>query len=268
MQGFSVPRSPLGRASLTPPPPWFYAGNALLVDFEADPEAVEATLPSGLETDPDDPGGAVAFFVDWHYASAGGDEALDPVRSQYHEFLLLVNARHRGARVQTCPYIYVDRDTSMARGWIQGWPKKLGQVHTTRPFPLPSRAAPQVGPGGRFGASLSANGRRLAEATVTLERVSDDPVFLGKRPIVNVRHFPRLTAGRHDDPAVHELVRSILSGATRTDVWEGEATLDFFIAPDAELDALRPRRVRRGYRYSTTFQVDDLEVLDDLTVER
>ncbi|PZS29802.1 MAG: acetoacetate decarboxylase [Pseudonocardiales bacterium] len=265
MLGFSVPRSPQGRAALTPPPPWFYAGNLLLVDYGADPEAVAAVLPPGLTPDPDDPGGAVAFFVDWQYASTSGHERTDPVLSQYHEFFVLVNAVHDRVKVQTCPYIYVDRDTSMARGWIQGWPKKLGQVHTTRPFPLPSPAAPQVAPGGQFGASLSANGRRLAEATLNLERVSADPVFLGRRPIINVRYFPRLTAGQHNQPAVHELVKSLLSGATRTDIWEGPATLAYFPAPDAELDALAPRHVRRGYRYSTAFQVDDLHVLTDLT---
>jgi acetoacetate decarboxylase len=268
MLGFSVPLSPEGRASLTPPPPWFYAGNILLIDYETDREAVARVLPPGLVPDPDDPGGALALFVDWHYASVGGGETTDPVRSQYHEFLLLVNAFHDGTRVQTCPYIYVDRDTSMARGWIQGWPKKLGEVHTTRPFPLPSPAAPQVAAGGLFAASLSANGRRLAEATVTLDRVSTDPMFLGKRPVLNVRHFPRLTAGRHDEPAVHELVRSILSGAKMTEVWEGAATLNLLPAPDAELDALAPRRVRRGYRYSTAFQVDDLEVITDLVAAK
>jgi acetoacetate decarboxylase len=265
MQGFSVPRSPQGRTSLTPPPPWYYAGNLLLVDYAADPQAVAAVLPPGLTPDPRDPGGCTAFFVDWQYASTSGEELTDPVRSQYHEFLILVNAAYEGTAVQTCPYIYVDRDTSMARGWIQGWPKKLGQVHTTRPSPLPSPAAPQVGPGGLFAASLSSNGRRLAEATLTLEHVSTDPVFLGHRSVINVRHFPRLSAGQHDKPAVHELVRSRLSGATRTDIWEGAATLSYHPAPDAELDALAPRQVRRGYRYSTAFQIDDLDVLADLT---
>ncbi len=69
----------------------------------------------------------------------------------------------------TCPYIYVDKDTSMARGWIQGWPKKFGEVHTTRAFPLKSHAAPRAEAGGRFGGTLAANGRRLAEAVVELE---------------------------------------------------------------------------------------------------
>ena len=99
----------------------------------------------------------------------------------------------------------------MARGWIQGWPKKFGEIHTTRAFPLAAKAAPRVEPGGRFGGTLSANGRRLAEAVVELEKVSDDPVYFGKRPGVNMRYFPQLAGGGKAKPAVCELVRSILS---------------------------------------------------------
>lgn len=262
LQGFSVPRSPLGRATLTPEPPWYYAGNLLVVDFEADPAAVAAVLPAGLAPDPADPGGCTVFFVDWQYAGAAGEERTDPVRGQYHECLLLVNASYDGAPVSTCPYIYVDKDTSMARGWIQGWPKRFGEVHTTRAFPLASPAAPVIGSGESFAASLSANGRRLAEATVTLSEVSAEPVVLGSRPIVNVRYFPQLASSAQRRPAVHELVRSVLTGGERTDVWQGDATLEFFPAPDAELHALAPVAIRGGYRYSTAFRVEDLEILE------
>ena len=284
LKGFSVPLSPEGRASLTPVPPWHYAGEVLVVDFAADPAAVRAVLPPHLEPDPADPGGCVAFFVAWQYASEGGEEYLDPARSQYNELILLVNALyrrpngasggpgdpggpHQGAAAQpvhTCPYIYVDKDTSMARGWIQGWPKKYGEVHTTRAFPLASKAAPRVEPGGRFGGTLAANGRRLAEAVVQLEKVSDDPVYLGKRPVVNLRYFPQLAGGGKAKPPVCELVRSKMSGVQSTEVWEGEATLDFFSAPDNELDVFRPVAVRRGYRYGMTMTIDDLEVLEVL----
>ena len=288
LKGFSVPLSPEGRASLTPAPPWHYAGELLVVDFAADPAAVKAVLPPHLEPDPHDPGGCVAFFVAWQYASESGEEYLDPARSQYNEFILLVNALYRrpaevaggaaggfddagrrpleaaGDPVSTCPYIYVDKDTSMARGWIQGWPKKYGEVHTTRAFPLASKAAPRVEPGGRFGGTLAANGRRLAEAVVELEKVSDDPVYLGKRPVVNLRYFPQLAGGGKERPPVCELVRSMMSGVQRTEVWEGAATLDFFSAPDNELDVFRPATVRRGYRYCMTMTIDDLEVLEVL----
>jgi acetoacetate decarboxylase len=264
LQGFSVPLSPEGRASLTPVPPWYYAGDLLVIDFEADPAAVTAVLPPGLEPDPKDPGGCVGFFVAWQYASEGGAEYLDPARSQYNEFILLVNGLYRGEAVCTCPYMYVDKDNSMARGWIQGWPKKMGEIYTTRASPLVSKAAPRVEAGGRFGGTLAANGRRLAEAVIALEKVSDDPVYLGKRPVVNLRYFPQLAGGGKTKPPVCELVRSILSGVQRTEVWEGEADIKFFPAPDNEVDAFQPVRVRRGYRYSMTMTIDDLEVLEVL----
>jgi hypothetical protein len=272
LKGFSVPLSPEGRASLTSVPPWHYAGEVLVVDFAADPAAVRAVLPPHLEPDPQDPGGCVAFFVAWQYASESGEEYLDPARSQYNEFILLVNAIRvpeaadtaAAQPVHTCPYIYVDKDTAMARGWIQGWPKKHGDVHTTRAFPLISKAAPRMEQGGRFGGTLAANGRRLAEAVVELERVSDDPVYLGRRPVVNLRYFPQLAGGGTARPPVCELARSVMSGVQRTEVWEGEATLDFYPAPDNELDAFQPVAVRRGYRYSMTMTIDDLEVLEVL----
>jgi acetoacetate decarboxylase len=269
-----MPLSPQGRASLTPVPPWHYAGEIPAVDFEAHPAAVQAVLPPHLEPDPHDPGGCVAFFVAWQYASEKGEEYLDPARSQYNEFILLVNALYLRAgglgegpaavTVHTCPYIYVDKDTSMARGWIQGWPKKFGEVHTTRASTLPSKAAPRLQPGGRFGGTLSANGRRLAEAVVELEKIAGDPLYLGKRPVINMRYFPQLAGGGSARPPVHELVRSIMSGAQRTEIWEGPATLDFFPAPDNELDSFRPVTIRRGYRYSMAMTIEDLEVLEAL----
>jgi hypothetical protein len=111
MQGFSVPRSPQGRTSLTPPPPWFYAGNLLLIDYAADPQAVAAVVPPGLAPDPGDPGGCTAFFVDWQYASTSGEELTDPVRSQYHDSWcslrprarVRVTSRHVGRRLARGP---------------------------------------------------------------------------------------------------------------------------------------------------------------------
>ena len=264
LQGFSVPLSPEGRASLTPVPPWHYAGDLIVVDFTADASAAAAVLPRGLELDPRDPGGCVALFAAWQYASETGDEYLDPARSQYNEFILLVSAVYRGEAVCTCPYIYVDKDNAMARGWIQGWPKKGGEIHTTRAFPLAAKAAPRVEPGGRFGGTLACNGRRLAEAVVELEKVSADPVYFGKRPAVNLRYFPQLAGAGRAKPPVCELVRSILGAAQRTEVWEGAAALRFYPAPDNELDVFQPVQVRRGYRYSMTMTIADLEVLEML----
>ncbi|HEY8582702.1 MAG TPA: acetoacetate decarboxylase family protein [Capillimicrobium sp.] len=263
LQGYTTPRTPGGRASLVPPPPWHYVGDFLVVDFHADPEAAASVLPPGLEPHPD-AGRCALVFADWQSCSEGGDELTDPVRSHYRECYLVVNALLDGDEVTTCPFIWVDQDFALARGWIQGFPKKLGEVWMTRAYALECRAAPGVREGSRFGATCSARGRQVARATVTLERVSETGSLHTDPPIVNVRHFPRLAAGRHDDPQVHELVRSRSRDRSVSDVWEGPAELELFDAPGEEHTLLAPVSVGRGYRFTFAYTVDDLETVEEI----
>jgi len=79
-----------------------------------------------------------------------------------------------------------------------------------------------------------------------------------------VRHFPRLAAGHHDDPAVHELVRAVSRDRAVSEIWEGSATLDLFGSGHDEHDALAPVRVGKGYRFTFRYTVDDLETVKDL----
>jgi acetoacetate decarboxylase len=264
LRGYSLPRSPEGRSSLVPAPPWHYVGDFLVIEYWAEPEAVEALLPPGLEPH-SDPGRSAALFVDWQSCSDSREELDDPVRSQYKEFFVVVNALLDGEPVTTCPYIWVDRDFALARGWMQGFPKKLGSIQITRHFPLASNAGPDVAAGGRFAGTLAANDRRLAFGAVDLERESADGPTHNGPPLVNVRHFPRLAAGRHDDPAVHELVRARSRDRAISPIWEGSAELELLPAPGEELAALAPVRVGKGFRFTFAYTVDDLETVLDYT---
>ncbi|MEV5930313.1 acetoacetate decarboxylase family protein [Streptomyces cellulosae] len=221
LKGYTVPLSPKGEANIAPTPPWHYAGDIVGVEFFTEPSAAEATLPEGLDPDPDTSGRVVAFFVDWQF-NGEQDEYLDPVRSQYREFFVLVDARHRGQPVSWCPYIYVDNHHALARGWIQGFPKKAGNVHQTRVFASPGKASPTLSPGARFGATVSSDERTLAEARVTLEAPMEDPTPLLARDTINLRHFPTLEPGKYDKPAVHELVRMDYADQQVADVWRHE----------------------------------------------
>jgi len=260
LQGYTVPRTPQGRASLVPAPPWHYVGEFLVVDFHADPAAAASLLPEGLEPHPD-AGRCAAVFVDWQSISESGEELTDPARSQYKEFYLVVSALLDGAPVTTCPFIWVDQDFAMARGWIQGFPKKLGNVFMTRSYELACRASPGVAAGARYGASCSARGRELARATLTLEHESQSGSVHTDPPLVNVRHFPRLEAGRQDDPAVHELVRARSRDRSVSAIWEGAATLELSDAPGEEHTLLAPVSVARGYRFTFAYTVDDLRTV-------
>ncbi len=264
LKGYTLPRTPKGTSSLAPTPPWHYVGTCLAVAYEADPTAVRAFLPPGLEFDS---ARCAAYFVEWQYASEGGEEYLDPVRSQYRETIILISARHEGVSCAYCPFIWVDQDVSLMRGLAQGWPKQIGSTWITRAYDLPSKATPVMGVGGKFGATLAVKDRRLVEAVVTLREQTSQlpsPSFAGA---VNTRHFPELAAGKHDLPAVHELVQLKSRDVHVSTIWTGEATLQIFDHPYLELPDLRPVKVIAGYRFSCALTVDDLVTLRDLRSE-
>src|ERR1043166_4364420 len=168
MKGYTIPRTATGLSSLVPAPPWHYVGDFLVVDYWASPEAVLAVLPDGLDPHPDT-GRCAAVFADWQSCSSGGGELLDPVRSHYREFFVVANALLDGEGVRTRTFIRVDQAFALARGWIQGFPKKLGEVWMTRTFGLGGPADPGLAPGARHGATCSARGREIAGMTLTID---------------------------------------------------------------------------------------------------
>jgi Acetoacetate decarboxylase (ADC) len=263
LRGYSTPRTPSGRASLVPKPPWHYAADFLVVDYWADPGTVASLLPEGMSPHPD-PGRCAAVFADWQSCSDSGEELLDPARGHYREFFVVANALLEDEEVTTCVFIWVDQDFALARGWIQGFPKKLGTIWMTRTLGLQCAADPGLGPGSRYGATCSARGHRIARATVTLERPSAGGPRHNAATMVNVRHFPRLAKGEHDRPQVHELVQATSRDRVTSEVWEGAAELELSPAPGEEHDLLGPVKVGPGYRFSFGYTVDDLETVREL----
>jgi acetoacetate decarboxylase len=256
LRGYTAPLSADGRAGIVPPPPWHYSGDFLIVEYRTDPEAVEALLPAELEPG-GDPGAVAAIFADWQSCSADLHELDDPVQAQYREFFIVVGARYQGEPVSRCVYIWVDKDFAMYRGWIQGFPKKLGQIDMTRLFPV-GRATPRLEAGARFGATCTANGRQVARALVTLEGVSENGPTVNDPPMHNTRHFPAAAGMR---PDVFELVRSGGYDRDASEIWEGSAELRLFDDTLEDLQAIAPHELLRGYRFSFGYTVDGVEVV-------
>ena len=171
LAGFFYPRTATGRSSLLPEPPWHYSGDLLTVEYRTDPARVAELLPAPLEPAPDDPGAVALIWADWQSCGETGEELLDPVRAQYRECFAVVRCSFAGRVYSRCVYIWVDADFALVRGLHQGYPKKLGSIHQTRPHPF-GRAAPRIAPGGRFAGTLAAADRRLAQAVVTLREPS------------------------------------------------------------------------------------------------
>ncbi len=249
LSGYSLPLTQTGRSSLVPPPPWHYSGDFLIVEFRTDPEAARALLPPELEPG-DDLGSAAAIFVDWQSCSDSGEELLDPVRAQYKEFFVVLAASYRGEPVTRCPFMWVDKGMPLVRGIIQGFPKKPGSIWITRPVTV-GRAGPRLEPGGRFGASLAGNDRRLAEATLTLTQLSDEGPTVNSPPLWNTRFFPAWDEGE----PLHENVWAGGEDREISPIWEGDATLSFGDSPADELSQLAPTEIGKGFWFSFGYTV-------------
>jgi acetoacetate decarboxylase len=263
LKGFNYPLTPKGKSSLNPAPPWYYSADFLNIEFWADPAAVQAVLPQGLDADPAAKGHANALFYDWQF-SGSNEEYLDPARYQYREFFILVDALFEGKPIAYCPYIFVDNDAAIARGWTQGYPKRLGQVFQTRYYAATGKAGPALAAGSKFAGSLTSAGHRLAEGLVTLKEQVKDNSLLKQRPVVNLLHTPRLAAGSQSKPAVHELVENVPHDIKIEQAWIGEGSLTLLVCRGEELSDLAPVRCGFGLRASMAYIVDDLKTLKDL----
>lgn len=244
LRGFMLPRTPEGRASIVPEPPWHYSGDVLTIEYRTDPERVQALLPAGVGLADDDPGAVAIIWADWQSCSDSGEELLDPVRSQYKEAFVVVRCTYGGETYSRCVYIWVDKDFALARGWYQGYPKKLGQIWMTRPVTV-GRAGPRLEPGGRFGATLAANDRRLAEVTLTITGESDTGGFVNALPMLHSRYMPSIDPSL--SPPLDELVTMRSRDVDLGPVYVGEPTVALFDAPAEELAALRPVETIAGY---------------------
>jgi len=260
LKAFSVPVTPQGQSALATMPPWHYSSDCLAIEYWADPKAIAALLPRGMTVDEESGGRAFFWFLDWQF-TASNDELTDPARYQYREAFVLVEAVFDGVPVNYCPYIFVDNDAAIARGWAQGFPKKLASVYQTRSFSAPSAAAAPLAKGSRFGASVSAHGERLATARIQLEEPVADPRTVFNRPTTMRRYFPQLAAGHQDKPPVDELTMSLTDNLAIVDLWTGAAELKLPEVAGEDMHLIAPLRVGRGYRLGMSYSVTDLRIL-------
>lgn len=254
LRGLPFPRTATGRASLLPPPPWHYSGDLLTVEYRTDPAAIARLLPEGVELahDDEDPGAVAFIWADWQSCGDDRAELLDPVRAQYREAFVVVRCRYEGTLYSRCLFIWVDTDFALVRGYIQGYPKKLGSIHQTRPVTV-GKAGPRLEPGGRFGMTLAAADRRIASATVTLTGPADANGFVNGHPMLHHRWFPRIELDARD--ALDEVVTMSGVDVELGPVYGGTATIDLEDVPTEEVATLVPREIIGGYFRSvgTTF---------------
>ena len=251
--GFLPPYTASGRSAIVPEMPWHYSGTLLTVEYRTDPKNVRMMLPPELDLAPEDPGAVAFIWADWQSCSSSGEELLDPSRSQYLEAFVVVRVQYQGVTYSRCVLIWVTTDFAIARGWFQGYPKKLGSAYVTRPYGR-GKATPVIGPGGTFGASLAAYDHRLATAKVTLREPAESNGFVNGHKMLHNRYMPSLEPG-----AGLALSQLVTMGGVDLDLgqpWKGDAELQLFDSPWDEPASLLPvEEIIGGYfcEVGTTF---------------
>jgi len=258
LKGYTLPLTPKGRSSVIDSPPWHYGGDILAIRFSIDPKRARAFIPPPLEMGPK-PGEGIVWFPEWVSVSdAQPDLAfVNPERAVYRECIVMLGCQFKGIPGYFVPFIWVDNDFTLMRGFVQGFPKKLGRVYLTKLHDL----CPKVG-GKRVGAKikgiLESHGERVVEASMTFARMAK-PEDLPAVKFYLMRHFPSI-----DDPtkpSVHEISAGTVANAKIGEVWAGEGDLKFFASPFEEVADLGPIKITDAFYFSIGMTITGGKVL-------
>ena len=256
LKGLFYPFTDTGVSSLLPSLPWHYAGNCVAAEYKADYDELLKLIPDGIELT--DNKVAVHFF-DWQ---SGSDETdyMDPIRSQYKEALFFLNISYKGKAGAFCPFIWVDNDVPMMRGLLQGYPKQFGSIWITRPYPIPGKASPVIGAGGRFAGSCAAKDHRLMDLAIELENAGTALPAPGLgQGVINRMAIPDITEEGMGTMLLDKIVsKSNTSGVEVGNIWEGKADLKIYSDYYPELAYLQPVEMGRGVFFSMCFSVESL----------
>jgi acetoacetate decarboxylase len=244
LHGLMYPRTPTGAGTILPNPPWHYSGEMLTIEFRTDPSNVAELLPDGLSLAPDDPGAVAIIWADWQSCSDSFDELMDPARAQYKEVFVVVRCEYEGQTYSRAAYIWVDKDFAMARGHIQGYPKKMSEIWMTRPITI-GKAGPRLEVGGRFGCTLSTWGRRIADAEFEITGTTDSAGFVNGHPMLHSRQIPAIEMDGRD--SLDELVTMGGFDVELGPVFSGDAELTLHDNPTEELSRFGDIEVIGGF---------------------
>jgi acetoacetate decarboxylase len=244
LKGLFYPRTPTGKASIVPPVPWHYSGELITLEYSTDPKKIAALLPEGFEPADEDPGAVAAIWADWQSVSEEPGHILDPVRVQYKEMFFVVRCKFQGVTYSRCIYIWVDKEFAVLRGQHQGYPKKLGSIHMSRPVVV-GKAGPRLEPGGTFGVTLAAFDRRLAEGSFTITEACEKPGFVNGHPMAHNRWMPAIETDGTD--SLNEVVTMSSFDVDFGRCFKGNFDLSLFDSPVEELLDIAPQEKIAGY---------------------
>lgn len=256
MMSYSLPITRSGKSSIVPPPPWHYGVTYIGAHVKFDKSTAEKVLPDFLSTD----GEGWIYIAEFISPSEHTWDLMyqDPDLTQYMEGAIGLKVNYKGNNYLYFPFMWVDKDWALVRGWLDGYPKKIAKISMTKLHPLlPKYNKPEKGL--RLGGYVVRGGNFLLRLQVELEGKTDSVPTKNFGPFLNIRFFPSRGDGEIN---LFEVVSRVRDESVSGDVWVGKANVELGGYVNDEVNTLKLKEIIGGYYYTLYFKVTTTKLLE------
>ena len=247
--GYTMPYTPTGKASLVEHPPWHFASDVIEIVYRTNPEDVRRILPPPLMPG-DQPDLVTARVTEITSVSENNpDKAYrNPDATQYAEAIITVTCRFNGENGVFIPFIWVDKDFSLMRGWLNGWPKKIATIKMTHLHQL-HPILKGLEKGGKIGGVVTRHGNKIMFAGMEIEEESSPEEVPRLGTYFGVRHLPSVDPA--SGPSLHEVVKVQTKNYRMSDVWKGRGELEFPENDEEDMNFLAPKKIEGAFYFKS-----------------
>ncbi|QIW23569.1 acetoacetate decarboxylase [Sulfolobus sp. S-194] len=259
---FSLPITKSGKSQIVFPPPWHYGVTYISAHVKFDKDSASQLLPNFLSTD----GEGWIYIAEFISTSDHNWNFMyeDPELVQYMEGAIGLKVNFEGKNYIYFPFMWVDKDWALVRGWLDGYPKKIAKIVMTRLHPLlPMYNKPEKGL--KMGGYVVRGGGVLLRLQVELQEKADSVPVSKFGPFLNIRRF----ATRGDDEEdLYEVVSRVRDVSNYGEIWKGDAKVELGGYVNDEVNLLRLEEVYAGYHYTLYFRVTTTKLLKKIVAEK
>jgi acetoacetate decarboxylase len=255
---FSLPVTREGLSQIVFPPPWYYGVTYISAHVKFNKESAESLLPSFLSTDGE--GWIyIAEFVstsesNWDYMY------LDPDLVQYMEGAIGLKVKYKDKGYLYYPFMWVDKDWALVRGWLDGFPKKLAKIVMTRLHPLLPKYN-SLKRGLKMGGYVTRGGGVMFRLQLEVQEKTDSIPTKDFGPLLTIRRYSARGEGEGD---VYEIVSRVRDESALGEIWKGSVKVELGGYVNDEVDKLRIEEVFAGYYFTQYFKVSQTLLIDSL----
>ncbi|ARM74709.1 acetoacetate decarboxylase family protein [Acidianus manzaensis] len=258
---FTLPPTKSGRSQIVFPPPWHYGVTYISAHVKFEKESANQLLPNFLTTD----GEGWIYIAEFISTSDYNWDYMyqDPDLVQYMEGAIGLKVNFEDKNYLYFPFMWVDKDWALIRGWIDGYPKKIAKITMTKLHPLlPKYNKPQQGT--KLGGYVTRGGGIMLRLQIQLKEKTESLPIKNFGPFLNIRRYP--TRGDEEED-LYEITSRIRETSNYGEIWKGEANIELGGYVNDEVNILKLEETYAGYYYTLYFKVTNTNLVKKLTLK-